>query len=313
MDINNLENIVNNNYIVLLPGCNYNIRNSVEFSFENVVNIENTDESEIEKLIKFINKEVKQLIIFNFDEIYRKILPYIKKSIIVKCVYSYNLAKMTDGNIRAIFNNIMEFYDRKIIMKIGCTDFSTFNVLNNAKYNVEHVILDIKQPNKREQKKQSKTIGLLGNDYDPNHNTYNQLSAIKMVDYDKIKIIKNMPATEHFINFFNIKEQHVNSMEEVLKDNFVNLYANFTGTDYNLVLESMDVGIPCILGNTDFFDEYPELKEKLVLNSDDDISEISEKINNAKLNGDKIIELYKEFRKKYSENSKKSVIDFTKN
>ena len=122
-----------------------------------------------------------------------------------------------------------------------------------------------------------------------------------------------MPATEHFIEFFNIKEQKVDSIEEVLKDNFINLYANFTGTAHNLILQSMDIGIPCLLGNTDFFDGYPELKENLVLNSDDDISEIAQKINNVKLNGDKIIESYKEFRKKYSEQSKESIVNFIKN
>ena len=313
MKISDLKNIVNDNYIVLLPGWNYNIRNSVEYSFENVINIENTTDKEIKELIKFINKNMKQLIIFNFDDIYRTILPYIKKSVSVKCIYSYNFAKMTDWNIRGIFNNIMEFYDRKIITKIGCLDFSTVKVLKNAGYNVEYVMLDVGQPVKSKKNKKSETIGFLGNDYDPNHNTYNQLSAVKMVEYDKIKIIKNMPATEHFIEFFNIKEQKVNSIEEVLKDNFVNLYANFTSTDYNLILQSMDLGIPCILGNTDFFDGYPELKENLVLDSDDDISEIAQKINNAKLNGDKIIELYKEFRKKYSEESKNSIVNFIKN
>ena len=313
MDINNLENIINNEYAVLLPGCNYNIRSSVEFSFKKVVNIENIDGSEIEKLIKFINKKVKQLVIFNFDDIYRKILPYIKKTISVKCIYSYNFAKMTDWNIRGIFNNIMEFYDRKIITKIGCLDYSTFKVLKNAGYNVEYVMLDVEQPVKSKTNKKSKTIGFLGNDYDPNHNTYNQLSAVKMVEYDKIKIIKNMPATKHFIEFFNIREQQVDSIEEVIKDNFVNLYANFTSTDCNLILQSMDLEIPCILGNTDFFDGYPELKENLVLNSDDDISEIAQKINNVKLNGDKIIESYKEFRKKYSEQSKESIVNFIKN
>ena len=313
MKISDLKNIVNNNYIVLLPSWNYNIRNSVEYSLENVINLENTTDKEIKELIKFINKNMKQLIIFNFDDVYRTILPYIKKTISVKCIYSYNFAKMTDWNIRGVFNNIMEFYDRKIITKIGCLDSSTFKVLRNAGYNTEHVMLDIEQQVKIKKNKKSKTIGFLGNDYDPNHNTYNQLSAIKIVEYDKIKIIKNMPATEHFIKFFNIKEEQVDSIEEVLKDNIVNLYANFTGTDYNLILQSMDLGIPCILGNTDFLDDYPELKEKLVLDSDDDISEIAQKINSIKLNGERIIELYQEFRKKYSEDSKRSIIDFIKN
>lgn len=313
MKISDLKKIVNKNYIVLLPSWNNNIYNSVEYSFENVVNIENTNNEEIKELINFINKNIKQLIIFNFDDIYRLILPYVKKCIDVKCIYSYSIAKMTDWNIRGVFNNIMEFYDRRIIKKIGCIDSSAFKVLKKAGYNVEHILLDIKQSDEDKHISKSKTIGLLGNDYDPNHNIYNQLSAIKMVEYDRIKIIKNMPATEHFINFFNIREEKVDSIKEALKDNFVNLYANFTGTDYNLVLESMDMKVPCILGNTDFFDEYSELKENLVLNSDDDISEIAEKINNVKLNANKIMKLYKEFRKTYSNNSKNIIENFIKN
>ena len=61
----------------------------------------------------------------------------------------------------------------------------------------------------------------------------------------------------------------------------------------------MDRGIPCIVGNTDFFDKNEILKKYLVVKSDDDINEIKEKILLVKKNKSIIMKEYKEFRKKY--------------
>ena len=72
------------------------------------------------------------------------------------------------------------------------------------------------------------------------------------------------------------------------------------------------MGIPCVLGNTDIFDKYPKLKKFLVLKSDDDISEIANKIDSVKENREIIIKEYEKFRKKYSEESKKNIIKFLK-
>ena len=138
-------------------------------------------------------------------------------------------------------------------------------------------------------------------------NIYNELSALKLVDYSYIKIIKNMPATNHFINFFNIKEKQVDNFEDVIKDNFVNLYCNFTANSRELILSRLDMGIPCLLGNSDMFDNNQKLKKYLILESDDDINEIASKIKIIQNEKDKIISEYKKFREKYSAESKKSI------
>ena len=46
-------------------------------------------------------------------------------------------------------------------------------------------------------------------------------------------------------------------------------------------LISMDAGIPCIIGNTHLLDNDEKLKKMLVLDSDDDVNEICEKIDNV--------------------------------
>ena len=69
---------------------------------------------------------------------------------------------------------------------------------------------------------------------------------------------------------------------------------------------------PLPIINTDLFDKYPKLKKHLVLTSDDDISEIANKIDSVKENREIIIKEYEKFRKKYSEESKKNIIKFLK-
>lgn len=308
----NLDKLKNKDYIVLLPDCDNDIKDGVTYSFDNVYMIDDTYKDEkIEEIIDFVNNVAKSLVLFDYDDIYRKILPYIRKNKKIRWVIKHNVSYMTQGAIRATYFNLMEFYDRNIVDVIGCLDKSTYEVLNNAGYNAKYINLDIKKL--RKSNKNSNSIGLIGDDFNPNHNTYNELSSIKLIKkYSYIKTIKHMPATEHFINFFGIKDKKVSSYIEVMKDNFVNLYCNFTANNNELILKSMDMGIPCILGNTDIFDKYPKLKKFLVLKSDDDISEIANKIDSVKENREVIIKEYEKFRKKYSEESKKNIIKFLK-
>ncbi len=311
MKINEIDKIKEKDHIVLLPEPDYDIRESVEYSFNNVIYLDfELSEDNVQKIIDLINKKSVQLILFDYAEVYRQILPYIHKNRKIKWIIKNGLASMTDGAVRATFTNLMEFCDRDMIDCIGCLDFGAFKVLENAGYKAKYLMLDIEE--KKSKKKNTKSIGLIGNDYNPNHNTYNELTAVTMVDYDYIKVLKQMTATKHFIEFFKLKEKEVDSFDKVIKDNFINLYCNFTLTNREYVLKSMDLGVPCLLGNTDIFDDYKYLKEQLVLTSDDDVNEIANKIELIRKNSTKILEEYKKYREDYKKKSKKSVNDFLK-
>ncbi|MBQ6477592.1 MAG: hypothetical protein IJI43_04085 [Bacilli bacterium] len=306
MKVREIDTIKNKDFIVLLPESDHMIKDSVEYTFKNVfyLNYEKTEEDS-EKLINFINNKDNELILFDYDEFYRTILPYIKKNKRTKWVFKDNISTLTNGWSRAYYNNVVEFYDRNIVDEILFLDKSTYEVFKNAGYRTKHILLD-SNPN-LEKTKKSKSIGLIGNDFDPNNNIYNELSALKLIDYDYIKLLKSMPATKHFISFFDIKEKEVNTIDEVIKDNDINLYCNFTFNNYELVLKSMDMEIPCLLGNTDIFDNYPNLKKYLVLESDDDIGEIADKIEAIRKHKKDILEEYKKFRKEYSKEVKELI------
>ena len=303
-----INKLKENECIVLLPKPDYDIKKGVEYSFKNVISSDELTDEHVKNIIEVINNKNVQLILLDYDEVYRKIIPYIRKNRKIKWVIKNGLAAMTDGAVRATFSNLMEFCDRNLISCIGCIDNGAYEVLKNAGFNTKRIILDIKE--EKNKAKKSNSIGIIGNDYNPNHNTYNQLTAVTMVDYDYVKILKNMPATGDFIKFFDIKEQEVETYEELLKDNFINLYCNFTCTIDEVILTSMDNGVPCLLGNTDIFDNYKVLKQYLVLDSDDDVNEMAQKIEKVKKNSDKIMDEYKKFRKDYTKKSKESIEQF---
>ena len=303
MRISEIEKIKNKNYVVLLPKEDYDIKESTEYSFENVFYLDyELTILDADKLIKFVNENVNTLILFDYSDFYRKILPYIRKKVKVKWVYKSSFSYMTHGFTRAIFTNIMEFYDRNIVDEIVCLNYSVYETLRHSGYNVSYLMLDVNIKTKKKNK--SNSIGIIGDDSNPNHNVYNELSALKLTSYDYVKLIKEMNATDHFVNFFDIKHEFCDSIDEVMSNNLVNLYCNFTNTNYELVLKSIDMNVPVILGNTDLFDKYPKLKELLVLESDDDINEIAYKINNVKSNIDVINNELKKFRLDYSKKSK---------
>lgn len=320
MRISDINKIKNKDYVVLLPACDYDIKDSVEHSFDNVFYLDyEPSKEDVQTLIDFVNNKGNQLVLFDYSEFYRLVLPHVRKTKKVKWVYKNNFAEMTNGGSRATFTNLMEFYDRNIVDVIGCLDYSTYQVLKHSKFRVKHLILDINKKNKKTKKFNS--IGIIGNDYNPNHNVYNQLSALKLVnDYDYVKLIGEMKELKGFVELFGIraklfentdKDSHYNEIiKTVMSDNYVNLYCNFTANNTELVLKSMDAGTPCILGNTDLFDKFPKIKKCLVLQSDDDINEIADKIRDLKVNEAEILKEYEKFRIKYSKESNISIINF---
>lgn len=74
----------------------------------------------------------------------------------------------------------------------------------------------------------------------------------------------------------------------------------------------MDAGTPSIIGNTNLLDNDEKSKKLLVLDSDDDVNEICEKIDNVLENKKETEKLYSIWRKKYSDNLKKLIEEFVK-
>ena len=279
----------NDKCISLVPPYDLKYYESIEYTIGNVIKIDYVEANE--KIIKYINEsKIEKIYLFGNHDIYRYILPRLKKKIEVCWVFNDSFSNLSNGGVRYYLNTIFEYYDRKLIKSIGCISEDNKKIFENSKYNCEFIDLKLKKIKNKISK--SNSIGILSDDYDPNNNFYNQLAALTFVDYDVCKYRCVMDATKHFQKYFNIKSKITDNIEEIIKDNFVNLYINFTNTNKELIMRSFNYGVPVIVGNTDFYDNNKYLKENLVVKSDDDINEMVEKINFVKKNYKKIMEEY---------------------
>jgi len=293
--------VSSNKKLLLLPKSEKEYYDCFKYMYGDCVIIIDDLFSDYNSLVGLLNEKVDELYMVNFHYLFRKILPNLNKSIIKNELFLCNVANFTNQYVLPIFNDITEFYERKLIDKIYALDESVYEMLKKNDYNIEK--LELKLPfngNISLQNKEKLSIGILSNDYDPVGNFYNMLTSTAMVrELSFVKFIPYMNASREFFNHFEINHKFVENLDEVIKDNYVNLYCNFTNTNPILVIKSMDMGIPCIVGNTSMFDDNRVLKDLLVLKSDDDVNEIAERINNIKKNYENIFKEYTKWRTKY--------------
>lgn len=289
--IEELKKYKDKSSIVLLPKDNFDIYDSINYTLKNVIKIDSPNEDNC--IIEMINdSKINKIYFVGYNDIYRYIMPRIKNDIEVCWIYPYSFSNLSNAGVRYNIQTIFEYYDRNLIESIGCFSTDNKEVFENAGYKTEFIDLKIEKELNITVNK-SNSIGILSDDFDPNNNFYNQLAALTFINYDICKITYIMRATKEFIKFFDLKCKKESTKEDVMKDNFVNLYINFTNTNNELIQKSFNLGIPCIVGNTSFFDNNSYLKEHLVVKSDDDINEIAEKIEFVRKNAKKILEEYK--------------------
>ena len=263
--------------ILILPSSKNNILDYIKhkFSFDKIILLD--DKADEQTILNLINN-FEEIYFVDFENIYRKILPNI--SFKKKCIsiITCELAEFTNPKILQIYNYVIEFYDRMIFKKIITLSFELYNVLLNAGYNVDYFNPNITFTNQKKHiKKKKRIVGVICDDTNPNNNFYNVLTALTMVEVDKVKLICHMNATKEFVNRFNIPVEYCSNIDEIIENSSLNIYTNFTGNDYSLFKKSIDLNIPCIFGNMDS-NLHKKIAKKYILDSDDDVYELSTKI-----------------------------------
>lgn len=278
------------NTLVFLPKDDISIRDSLEYTLGNVIVIDKvTNQCEI---LNFINKnKIKKIFLNGYNSLYEYLLPRLKKEINVCWIFNSSFSNMSNNGVRNTFHQMMDYIDRDLVTSIGCISIDNYKVFNNLGFKCEIINLDIKSTEKTNIN--NNTIGVLSNDIDPRNNIYNQLASLTLIDYDYCKLSIKMKKTNNFLKKFNIKYQKEKSLDNIISNNFVNLYINFTNTNTELIKKSFNYGVPCLVGNTNYFNNSEYLKEHLVVKSDDDINEIAQKIVFVKNNYDNIIKEYR--------------------
>lgn len=305
----NLDIIYNKPYLVIVPMISRDYLEAFSFSFGNTILISDNI-IDYEKTLAFINKNnFKKLIFVDYQVEYERLAIGYDSDYEIDCIYTGSLGGLSNINQYTIFKKVIELHEKYKNSNLGVLDEGLFNVLKKKYKNVKLISIDVKQ-NICNNFEFDNSIGILNDCNNPNHSFYNCLSAVKLIDNAIVKISNLNKATKSFLKTFKIKIKKEKILEKLYSKNLVNLYVNFTCNNNLLILKSMDSGVPCIIGNNNIFNSNKILKKYLVVDSDDDINEIAQKIQDVKKYRNKILDEYKKFRNEYSKNSKISIENF---
>lgn len=298
-----------NKILILLKDSETFMKKVFEFNFNNadiILISENYTPFDRENLAEKINKKYEQVIFFDYYDQFYLLLPLISKKIIKKYIINNGISLLYN---ECILNNMMQLYEykeRKMIDYIATTKYDTYISMKDK---IDYIELDYKT---KIHPKNNNSIGLLGIYYVEYSNFFVQLSAVAMSKIKKAIVLEQNTVVKKFEEDFNVVIEEEKDVIKLIEQNKVNLDVAFSEVSPINFLISMDAGIPCIIGNTHLLDNDEKLKKMLVLDSDDDVNEICEKIDNVLENKKEIEKLYSIWRKKYSDNSKKLIEKFVK-
>lgn len=261
---------------------------------------------ELEKLGKKINDNFEQVYFFDYCYCYYLLLPLISKNIKKKWIIKNSIPAFSNTYLYNSFHQILEYKERGLIDEIACLDYNMYMVFKDD-YDFSYVKLDIE---KKLDVKTDDSIGLLNYDYLESSSFFNQLSAITFTDISNVKSLNAMNVTKKMAQDFNLNIDVNTDLYEVISSNKINLYINFFDSNILNFIVSMDNDIICLLGNTSDLDNNKLLKENLVLESDDDINEIAEKIKLSLKHKRELLKEYSGWRKQYSKESKSLLKQF---
>ena len=289
--------------VVISPNSNY--YNAISYSFGEDAVFEFDEKNSIKKIEKYASSlgGVQNIVFYNLTEANDLLLNMLSNNSKKYIIFEYSVSELSDYKKLNELLLLLKYIDMNLVDGIICIDYATYMLLKD-KYGAKYLKLDVLQT----KGSTGNSIGII-DDSSSVGNTINELSAITLTNYKNVKTYKPIRAVSKFAKRFNLKLIKSKSISECIDGNTINFYGQFSSICYPFILESMDRGIPCIVGNTDFFDGNEVLKSNLVLKSDDDINEMNDKILSVEKNKQIILNEYAKFRKEYTKLAKKSIKD----
>ena len=295
------------------PEC-IGIMNATKDMFENTVGIKEifSDKFAVELAEAIIDSNIGQVIFSSIALGWKKVVLTLhekKPDIKIKFLWHGAHAMLVQLDETYFLYSIIELLDRNIVNSIGFVKESMAEFYKKKGYNayfLPNTVKNLTIENKEEKKHDGNLIGLYSAGSRWEKNTFNQLSAISLIPNATVDILPVNDLTKSFCKLMNIKIEDDTlgyiPREELLRRmarNDINLYVTFTECSPVIPLESLELGVPCITGNNHHYFRDSKLYDYLVVKSEDDIDEISNKIKLVFNNKEEIIKLYKEWKKKY--------------
>ena len=301
--------IYNLDYIVIAPNADKSVFEGLEYSFGNVVpfdgSIENT-----EYLISFIkNNVIKQLVFVDYFDVYEEVINSLNEEFVAKFIFTHYLGELSDQTLNENHGKVVKLYERGVVDEIGYLDPYLMRAMKKKGLKAKHIVLDVPVSPKQECNN-NKIVGVLNSGESNYDSFYNELCGISLIKGYSARVSKKTSAVFDFIKEYGLECIAEPDFQKLVSGNCCNICVNFSGTQPTVFLKSMDAGVPCIVGNNFFLTGYGQLKEQLMVKSDDNVNEIVKMIKGVPDNVEMIMKEYNAFRKEYSKISRKTVQQF---
>lgn len=276
-----------------------------------------------------LKSKVKQVIFSAFDYGWDKIAIRLKKlnpEIKIKSFWHGSHSQVIEKINWETNVMIINLHKQGIIDVMGTCKESLVNFYKSQGYKTAFlnntVVLNDELKKRIENKKKNiqntdkLKLGLYSAGTDWRKNTYNQVMAASLFKNATLEVIPLRYELQKiaYKNDLNIigSDSHLKREDLLLEmaKNDITLYVTFSECAPMLPIESLEVGTICITGNNHHYFDNTKLYDYLVVEREDDVMAIYEKINYALEHKDEIFKLYKEWKKSNDERTKKSVEEF---
>ena len=316
-------------YVVLYgdkkPEDNICIKNMFENTKQIKLGWTELDYNDNMKIIEeVVGKGINQIIISGFEIGWDKLVKSIKQkypNIKIKVICNTQDSLLYYEYERENFFKLLELSKENIIYDIAFLrkgQYETYKSLGyNCSYLTENYIL--KEKVEIEKTKNNKLqLGIYPLNYTWDKNIFNQLCIAKFLkdcnlnynclDVRMQEFLNTMEIPNIPIKIENIDDKNI--MKELIKNDVI-VTASFTEYFHPIFLMSMELGIPCLIGNnSDFFENNDELKEYVVTSAEDNAIVNSKMIEEILKNKEKIQELYKNWKKEYNQKAQVNIENF---
>lgn len=301
--------------------------------FENLVPLQGTYTNSQVDLIanKVVGLGVKQVVFsgyeFGFDTLARRIKS-INKNIKIKLFWHGSNSQFTNQivDIMNWKNNlkVIDLYREGVIDAFAtCKEslvkfYKSQGIKTAFLKNTVRIDKEVKKEilNEKNIENDSIKIGLYASGMSWIKNMFNQIAGASLIENAVIDSVPLNFEGQVLASKIGVAMQGSSTgvkREELFKriaSNKINLYITFSECAPMLPIESMECSTLCLTGNNHHYFKDTELEKYLVISREDDVIAIANKIKIALDNEEKIFELYKEWKKNYDLESKKSVQEF---
>ncbi len=321
--INILDKLNYKNSIVFYNSDWLGVTSATKELFDNTIDCgEIYRKKDIRKIAHtIISNKINQVIFSSFAYGWKDLALYLKKknkNLKIKTYWHGSHSQILDSYGWTRNKEIIKLHKKGVIDVMGSCKGSLINFYKKEHFDIMFLSNKVVLNNKVNKSQLSEIkIGLYAAKCDDwRKNMFTQIAAVSLIDNAVIDMVPLNDTALEFSKILGVKITGSKSplnreqLIERMANNTLNLYITYSECAPMLPLESMENGVVCLTGNNHHYFKDNKLGNYIVVDNEEDVLEIKNKIESGIKNTNKILKLYNDFSNKNEKDSNDKVKQF---